>query len=80
MHGSLERQDRPTWHREGYDYLTGGIRSADGKIRVSDRDASGTVFTNGVATLLLKPLPEALRPGDKQLTRELAGMGVQRMI
>lgn len=51
-------------HRKGYDYLAGGIRSADGKVRVFDRDASGTVFTNGVAALVLKPLHKALEDGD----------------
>lgn len=54
-------------HCEGYDYLAGGIRSVDGKIRVFDRDASGTVFTNGVAALVLKPLHKALEDGDNIL-------------
>lgn len=54
-------------HQEGYDYLAGGIRSADGKVRVFDRDASGTVFTNGVAAIVLKPLNKALEDGDSIL-------------
>ncbi|WP_168426693.1 type I polyketide synthase [Erwinia amylovora] len=54
-------------HQEGYDYLAGGIRSADGKVRVFDCDASGTVFTNGVAALVLKPLQKALEHGDNIL-------------
>lgn len=53
--------------QEGYDYIPGGIRSADGKVRVFDRDASGTVFTNGVAALVLKPLQKASEQGDNIL-------------
>lgn len=54
-------------HQQGYKYLPGGIRSADGKVRVFDRHASGTVFTNGVAALVLKPLHKALEQGDNIL-------------
>ncbi|MEU7649189.1 type I polyketide synthase [Streptomyces huasconensis] len=51
-------------HDEGYEYLPSGIRSADGTVRPFDHKASGTVFTNGVAALVLKPLQKALAHGD----------------
>lgn len=51
-------------HEEGYEYLPGGIRSADGTVRPFDHHASGTVFTNGCAALVLKPLQKALSHGD----------------
>ncbi|QBR84764.1 SDR family NAD(P)-dependent oxidoreductase [Legionella israelensis] len=51
-------------NNEGYTYQENGIRSKDGLIRPFDDDATGTVFTNGVAVLALKPYHAALRDND----------------
>lgn len=52
-------------HDQGYEYLPGGIRSANGQVRAFDIDASGTVFTNGVAVVILKKLINAKQDGDQ---------------
>lgn len=54
-------------NHEGYYYIPEGIRSKDGRIYTFDERASGTVFTNGVAVLVLKPLNKALLDGDNVL-------------
>ena len=46
--------------RTGYLYTEGGIRSPDGLCRPFDRDGDGTIFGSGVATVVLKRLPDAL--------------------
>ncbi|HAW77736.1 MAG TPA: hypothetical protein DCW74_18620 [Alteromonas australica] len=51
----------------GYEYEEGGIRSKNGDLRPFDKDATGTVFTNGVAVLLLKPYEEAKLDKDNIL-------------
>jgi acyl-CoA synthetase (AMP-forming)/AMP-acid ligase II/3-oxoacyl-(acyl-carrier-protein) synthase/acyl carrier protein len=51
--------------RTGYLYTPGGLVSPDGMCRAFDADAGGMVFGNGVAAVLLKPLDQALRDGDR---------------
>ena len=48
----------------GYVHVEGGMESADGHCRPFDADASGTVFSNGAAVVLLKRLDDALTDGD----------------
>ncbi|MDC0710664.1 beta-ketoacyl synthase N-terminal-like domain-containing protein [Stigmatella sp. ncwal1] len=49
---------------EGYEHVEGMILSKDGHCRAFDARASGTVWGNGVAALVLKPLAQALRDRD----------------
>jgi acyl transferase domain-containing protein/thioesterase domain-containing protein/SAM-dependent methyltransferase len=51
----------------GYLYQDGHILSPDGRCRPFDAAASGTVPGNGVGTLVLKRLTDALREGDRIL-------------
>ncbi|MFT4294979.1 MAG: amino acid adenylation domain-containing protein, partial [Micropruina sp.] len=48
----------------GYRYVEGMMLSPDGHCRPFDAEAGGTVFSNGAALMLLKPLDAALRDGD----------------
>ena len=48
----------------GYQWSDGMMLSRDGHCRPFDADASGTVFSNGAALLVLKPLTAARRDGD----------------
>ncbi len=48
----------------GHLYQEGAMLSADGKTRTFDQDASGTVFSDGVAMVVLKRLGEAVADGD----------------
>ncbi|WP_133884458.1 non-ribosomal peptide synthetase/type I polyketide synthase [Glycomyces sp. NRRL B-16210] len=48
----------------GYRYVDGMMLSPDGHCRPFDADAGGTVFSNGAALLVLKPVEAALRDGD----------------
>nr|WP_232805820.1 non-ribosomal peptide synthetase/type I polyketide synthase [Glycomyces xiaoerkulensis] len=48
----------------GYRYVDGMMLSADGHCRPFDAAADGTVFSNGAALLMLKPVDAALRDGD----------------
>jgi Polyketide synthase modules and related proteins len=50
--------------RRGYTYVDGGIFSSDGTCRPFDANATGTVFGNGAALVLLKPLEKALADRD----------------
>ncbi len=50
--------------RSGYRYEQGAMLSPDGRTRSFDADAQGTVFSDGAAVLLLKPLDLALADGD----------------
>ncbi len=50
--------------RAGYLYQEGMIMSPDGYCRPFDAAASGTVFSNGVGTVLLKRTADALADGD----------------
>jgi acyl transferase domain-containing protein len=48
----------------GYHFIEGGILSRDGHTRPFDANASGTVFADGVAIVVLKRLEEAVVDGD----------------
>lgn len=48
----------------GYLYQEGGILSNDGHCRAFDKDARGTVFSNGAGVVILKRLSEAIEDGD----------------
>ncbi|RZI69279.1 MAG: amino acid adenylation domain-containing protein, partial [Variovorax sp.] len=50
--------------RSGYLYQEGAMLSPDGRTRSFDADARGTVFSDGAAVVLLKPLARALADGD----------------
>ena len=50
--------------KEGYVYEEGMILSKDGHCKAFDRDASGTIFGNGVSSVLLKPLDRAIADND----------------
>lgn len=49
---------------EGYLYQEGGILSGDGHCRPFDAAAAGTIFSDGAALVVLKPLEQALEDGD----------------
>ena len=51
----------------GYLYEEGGMLSRDGQTRPFDAQASGTVFNDGAAMVLLKRLEDALADGDHVL-------------
>ncbi|WP_076999367.1 type I polyketide synthase [Variovorax sp. KK3] len=48
----------------GYLYQEGAMLSPDGHTRTFDANARGTVFSDGAAVVLLKPLAQALADGD----------------
>ncbi|MFT3761943.1 MAG: amino acid adenylation domain-containing protein [Pseudoxanthomonas sp.] len=48
----------------GHLYQEGGMLSADGSTRSFDADATGTVFSDGAAVVLLKRLSDAIADGD----------------
>ncbi len=50
--------------RNGHIYQEGGMLSADGHCRPFDARATGTVFSDGAAAVVLKRLPDAERDGD----------------
>ncbi len=50
---------------DGYFYQRGGIHSADGRCRPFDRDATGTVFGDGVGVVVLRRLEDAVADGDR---------------
>jgi acyl transferase domain-containing protein len=50
--------------KKGYFYKEGGMLSADGHCRTFDAGATGTVFSNGAAVVLLKRVEDALADGD----------------
>jgi amino acid adenylation domain-containing protein len=50
--------------RSGYLYQEGGMLSVDGHTRAFDADAQGTVFSDGVAVVLLKRLQDAVADRD----------------
>ncbi|POD91451.1 polyketide synthase [Pectobacterium odoriferum] len=52
-------------HRSGYLWQEGMINSPDGKTRVFDEQACGTVFSNGVGVVALKRLDDAINNGDR---------------
>lgn len=50
--------------RSGHVYQEGGMLSADGHTRSFDADATGTVFSDGAAVVLLKRLSDAIADGN----------------
>lgn len=50
--------------KRGYLYQEGSILSPDGHCRAFDRDAAGTVFSNGLGIVVLRRLQDALEDGD----------------
>ena len=48
----------------GYYHEEGGITSPDGHCRPFDASAGGTVFSNGIGAVILKPLQQAIDDGD----------------
>lgn len=50
--------------KTGYAYEEGIILSKDGHCRVFDKDATGTVFSDGAGVILLKPLEKAIADKD----------------
>lgn len=61
--------------KTGYRYEEGMILSKDGHCRVFGEDATGTVFSDGVGAIVLKPLEHALRDGDA-IYAVITGTGV----
>ena len=61
--------------KRGYQYLDGGMVSADGVCRPFAEDADGTVFGNGAGVVLLKRLEDAIKDGD-QIYAVIRGSGV----
>ncbi|CAG9001595.1 MAG: hypothetical protein CENE_03618 [Candidatus Celerinatantimonas neptuna] len=53
-----------TPERRGYEYMQGGMDSADGHCYAFDSRANGTVFSRGAGAVILKRLDDALRDGD----------------
>lgn len=53
-----------TPERRGYQYMQGGMESADGRCYAFDSRANGTVFSRGAGVVILKRLSDALRDGD----------------
>jgi acyl transferase domain-containing protein/acyl carrier protein len=55
-----------TWiqKKAGYHYVEGGIFSQDGHTRTFDANATGTIFSDGVAIVVLKRLEDAIADGD----------------
>ncbi|WP_323868803.1 SDR family NAD(P)-dependent oxidoreductase [Xenorhabdus szentirmaii] len=52
-------------HKSGYLYQEGMINSPDGKTRVFDENAGGTVFSNGIGVVTLKRLDDAIQSGNR---------------
>jgi acyl transferase domain-containing protein len=50
--------------KSGYLFQEDGIGSSDGHCKAFDRDAEGTVFSNGVGVVILKRLQDAIEDGD----------------
>jgi amino acid adenylation domain-containing protein len=50
--------------RTGHVYQEGGMLSRDGHTRTFDADASGTLFSDGAAMVVLKPLADAIADGN----------------
>ncbi len=51
--------------KRGYYFDEGNIGSSDGHTRTFDVQAAGTVFSNGVAVVVLKRLADAVKDGDQ---------------
>ncbi|MEP6502138.1 MAG: amino acid adenylation domain-containing protein, partial [Betaproteobacteria bacterium] len=61
--------------RSGYLYQEGAMLSPDGRTRSFDADAQGTVFSDGVAVVLLKRLSDAIADGNDVIAL-IRGVGV----
>ncbi|MCU7694196.1 polyketide synthase [Haoranjiania flava] len=59
----------------GHVYEDGSIFSADGHSRPFDKNAAGTVFSDGAGAVLLKPLADAERDGDT-IYAVIKGVGI----
>lgn len=59
----------------GYRWGPGDVRSPDGHCRPFDATASGTIFTNGAGTVLLKRLDDAIVAGD-HVRGVIRGIGI----
>lgn len=46
------------------DDVIASVQSIDNNVRTFDKDASGTIFGEGIAAVLLKPLDKAIEDGD----------------
>jgi len=62
-------------YARGYRWSPGDVRSADGHCRPFDASASGTIFTNGGAAVILRRLSDAIAEGD-DVRGILRGIGV----
>ncbi len=62
-------------HAQGYEHGDGLIYSADGHCRAFDSRASGTIFSHGAGTVLLRPLNDAIAAGDT-IHAVIRGVGV----
>jgi amino acid adenylation domain-containing protein len=62
-------------YRAGYRYEEGAMLSRDGLTRTFDADATGTVFSDGAAVVLLKRLGDAIADGD-QIYSVIRGVGM----
>lgn len=49
---------------DGYYFQEGGVFSPDGHCRPFDKDAAGTIFTDGAGVVVLKRLKDAIRDRD----------------
>ncbi|MDH4471669.1 MAG: amino acid adenylation domain-containing protein [Fluviicola sp.] len=54
-----------TRKRKGYMYEEGSIVSMDGHCRAFDKNASGTVWSEGAGAVVLKRLTDAIKDGDQ---------------
>ncbi len=61
--------------RSGHLYQEGGMLSRDGRTRTFDADASGTVFSDGAAMVVLKPLDRAMADRDT-IYAVIRGVGI----
>jgi amino acid adenylation domain-containing protein len=59
----------------GYIFEEGGMLSGDGRCRPFDVAAQGTVFSNGVAVVVLKRLADAMADGDR-IDAVVLGVGI----
>lgn len=62
-------------YKSGYRYEEGAMLSRDGTTRTFDAEASGTVFSDGAAVVLLKRLSDAIADGD-QIFSVIRGVGM----
>jgi amino acid adenylation domain-containing protein len=61
--------------KSGHLYQEGGMLSRDGRTRSFDADATGTVFSDGAALVVLKPLDRAVADGDT-IRAVIRGVGI----